>query len=314
MNRNFMDKTCFIISSIGKEVGEIRDIADEKFDLIFEPVLKQFNYKVTRADKIGNPGSISREIVSNVINSDLVIADVSDENPNVFYELAIRNAVKKPVIVFRAANQRMPFDIYDTRAITIDRTKPRVWENAKKILHQHIEESEKNPDFASASILTNFSFKLEDIGPGTKEDKLYLIIRDLQQQVRKLSIDSQNRNYISREERRHMAIQESMAELTTNNVSISLGSSVPGCEKTGDCFKPSTLQIKKGETVVWLNNDTAAHTVTSGDPSDSNSVGAIFDSGLFMSGNTFTYTFEEVGKVDYFCIVHPWMKGSIIIK
>ncbi len=309
-----MEKTCFIISSIGKDGGDIRDIADEKFDLIFEPVLKQFNYKVTRADKIGTPGSISREIVSNVINSDLVIADVSDENPNVFYELAIRNAVKKPVIVFRAANQRMPFDIYDTRAITIDRTKPRVWENSKKILHKHIEESEKNPDFASDSILTNFSFKLEDIGPETKEDRLYLIMRDLQQQVRKLSIDSQNRYYVTREERRHRAIQESIEKQVTNNVSISLGSSVPGCEETGDCFKPSILEIKKGETVVWSNNDTAAHTVTSGDPSDSNSVGTMFDSSLFMSGNTFSHTFEEVGTVDYFCIVHPWMKGSIIVK
>jgi len=127
-----MAKTCFIISTIGEEGSEERILADEKFELIFSPVLKKFEYKVTRADKIGTPGSISREIISNVINSDLVIVDVSDENPNVFYELDTRNAVKKPVIVFRKINQVMPFDIYDTRAIDIDRTQPRVWENAKK--------------------------------------------------------------------------------------------------------------------------------------------------------------------------------------
>ena len=100
-----MTKTCFIISSIGKEGSEIRAKADEKFDLIFEPVLNELGYGVTRADKIGSPGSISREIVENIISSDLVIADVSDENPNVFYELAIRNAVKKPVIVFKRSEE-----------------------------------------------------------------------------------------------------------------------------------------------------------------------------------------------------------------
>jgi len=144
-----MAKTCFIISSIGKEGSETRAVADEKFELIFEPALKEAGYKVTRADKVGTPGSISREIVSNVINSDLVIADVTDENPNVFYELAIRNAAKKPVIIFRGVNQPMPFDIYDKRAIDIDRIQPRIWENAKKALKTHIQEAEKKPELAS---------------------------------------------------------------------------------------------------------------------------------------------------------------------
>ena len=114
-----MTKTCFIISSIAKEGSPIRTSSDYKFDYIYSPILKELGYKITRSDKISSPGSISREIVQNLIDADLVIADISDENANVFYELAIRNAIKKPVIVFRKPEQVMPFDIYDKRAISI---------------------------------------------------------------------------------------------------------------------------------------------------------------------------------------------------
>ena len=115
-----LSKTCFIISTIGEEDSEPRKTADEKFDLVFEPILKELDYDVIRADKVGTPGSISYDIVERVITSDLVIADVSDLNPNVFYELAIRNAVKKPVIIIKEISQKMPFDIYDKRAISIN--------------------------------------------------------------------------------------------------------------------------------------------------------------------------------------------------
>lgn len=181
-----MVKTCFIISSIGEEGSQERILADEKFELVFSPILKKFEYKVTRADKIGTPGSISREIISNVINSDLVIADVSDGNPNVFYELATRNAVKKPVIVFRKINQTMPFDVYDTRAIDIDRSQPRIWDSAKINLELHIKESEKHPEKASESILSNFTFQINP----TKlsgSDETNFILKDLQQQLRGIS-------------------------------------------------------------------------------------------------------------------------------
>jgi len=95
-------------------------------------------------------------------------------------------------------------------------------------------------------------------------------------------------------------------------VIITAGSSVPGCEKTNDCFEPPIVEIKRGETVLWVNEDTAAHTVTSGTPSDGSD--GNFDSSLFMSGNTFSRTFDHPGEFPYFDMVHPWMSGTIIVK
>ena len=90
------------------------------------------------------------------------------------------------------------------------------------------------------------------------------------------------------------------------------GTSVAGCEETDTCFIPSMLEISVGDTVAWYNNDVAAHTVTSGSPS----VGptGVFDSSLVMAGTVFEHTFEEAGTYDYFCLVHPWMIGTVQVN
>ena len=95
-------------------------------------------------------------------------------------------------------------------------------------------------------------------------------------------------------------------------VSIPVGASSPGCETTHECFLPSSLEIISGDTVSWSNDDTAAHTVSSGDPTQG--LDGIFDSSLFMAGYTFEFTFDNAGTYPYFCMVHPWMTGEIIVN
>jgi plastocyanin len=95
----------------------------------------------------------------------------------------------------------------------------------------------------------------------------------------------------------------------TGTISIPSGSSTPGCDATNSCFSPSEVSVKVGDTVTWQNNDSAAHTVTSGTPSDGPD--GTFDSSLFMPGKTFSYTFDKAGEYNYFCMVHPWMTGKV---
>ncbi len=103
------------------------------------------------------------------------------------------------------------------------------------------------------------------------------------------------------------------AEMTAS-VSIPAGSGVPGCEETNECWMPAEVTVDVGGEVTWTVDDAAAHTVTSGTPSDADSVGAMFDSSLILQGTSFSWTFEEEGTVDYFCIVHPWMQGMVIVQ
>ncbi len=92
-------------------------------------------------------------------------------------------------------------------------------------------------------------------------------------------------------------------------VNIPTGSSAPGCEETMECFIPSLATVTVGGTVTWFNGDTAAHTVTSGTVTDGSD--GIFDSSLFLADASFSHTFKEEGVYDYFCIVHPWMTGTV---
>jgi plastocyanin len=95
-------------------------------------------------------------------------------------------------------------------------------------------------------------------------------------------------------------------------VSVAVGSAVPGCEETDECYIPYQLTIDSGSTVSWMNDDSAAHTVTSGTVNAG--LTGKFDSGIFMSGTSFEFMFDETGTFDYFCMVHPWMTGQIIVN
>lgn len=103
------------------------------------------------------------------------------------------------------------------------------------------------------------------------------------------------------------------ADHSTATVLNQEGSSVPGCEVTNDCFIPSTVTIDIGGEVVWKNVDNAAHTVTSGVLADGGPDG-IFDSGLFVPDAEFSHVFDTPGEYPYFCLVHPWMAGMVIVQ
>ena len=94
-------------------------------------------------------------------------------------------------------------------------------------------------------------------------------------------------------------------------VSIPAGVGAPGCEETNECYFPYSLEVSVGDTVIWNNDDIAAHTVTSGNFPEHN---GLFDSSVFLSGDTFEFTFSDAGTFDYYCFVHPWMAGIVNVS
>ncbi len=85
----------------------------------------------------------------------------------------------------------------------------------------------------------------------------------------------------------------------------------PGCEENDRCYIPSLIVIEKGKQVTWVNEDSAFHSITSGyygAPTD------LFDSGHLDPFEAYTLTFDETGTYDYFCTLHPWMKGQVIVE
>ncbi len=93
------------------------------------------------------------------------------------------------------------------------------------------------------------------------------------------------------------------------NVTISEGASKQANGQK--YFDPQEISVKVGTTVAWTNQDSVAHTVTSGDPNAGPT--NAFDSGLIKSGATFQHKFDSVGVNPYYCTVHPWMTGKVTV-
>ena len=92
------------------------------------------------------------------------------------------------------------------------------------------------------------------------------------------------------------------------------GSSVPGCEETEDgCYIPSTATVDVGGVVIFSNTDNGIHTYTSGSLSDDDA-GSEFDTGMLQQDQSFEFTPENVGEFPYFCMLHPWMQGTLIVQ
>jgi len=94
-------------------------------------------------------------------------------------------------------------------------------------------------------------------------------------------------------------------------IDIALGSSVPGCELTESCYLPYEEKLSVGELVLWNNIDSAAHTVSSGNPTEGKF--NHFDSGIIAPGDNFSQKFDSAGSYSYYCELHPWMIGLISV-
>lgn len=84
------------------------------------------------------------------------------------------------------------------------------------------------------------------------------------------------------------------------------------CGKAGDCYSPGIVKVRQNDTVVWTNYDTVFHTITSGNIL--NGPDYTFDSGLISPDSVFAHTFDEPGTHSYFCLVHPWRTGTVIVE
>lgn len=120
MAANQEKKICFVISPIGDDDSDTRKRSDQVLKHIITGAVEQLGYEVIRADKISEPGIITHQILQHIVDAPLVIADLTEHNPNVFYELALRHAIRKPLVQLIKKGEVIPFDVAATRIIQFD--------------------------------------------------------------------------------------------------------------------------------------------------------------------------------------------------
>lgn len=109
------EKTCFVLMPFAEEYREV-------YEQVYKPVCKAAGIRSWRMDEVAGPGSITRDIVEGIIDADIVIADLTSQNPNVFYELGIAHAVGSKTIMTCQRVEEVPFDIGNYRVILYDQT------------------------------------------------------------------------------------------------------------------------------------------------------------------------------------------------
>lgn len=144
-------KTCFVVSAIGEEKSDIREHSDSVLEYIIRPALSD-KYEVKRADELYHSDRIDDKIFDALSNSDLVIVDVTGNNPNVFLELGYRKALNLPTIFLRQkTDENIPFDIRTINIIYYDLKNPSgkaMLDSVKETINK-VKKTEKNIDFAN---------------------------------------------------------------------------------------------------------------------------------------------------------------------
>lgn len=113
-------KTCLVISPVGEEGSETRVKADDLLENVLRPAAEGRGYTVVRADQLPTPGQITPQLAKLLVEADLVLADLTEHNPNVLYELAVRHASAKPCVQLMGGDGELPFDVKDFRTIRLE--------------------------------------------------------------------------------------------------------------------------------------------------------------------------------------------------
>lgn len=151
------EKLCFVISPIGEPDSETRKRSDQVLRHVVRPAASSCGYRAVRADEIDKPGMITSQVIQHVVNDALVVADLTERNPNVFYELAIRHALRKPLVQIIRKGEAIPFDVAGTRTIYVDHKDLDSVESAKNEIIEQIKALEKD----SSDIETPISISLD---------------------------------------------------------------------------------------------------------------------------------------------------------
>lgn len=208
MDENIKDtrkKRCFVITPIGDEKSEIRRHIDGIIDEAIVPALGE-EYEVRVAHREFELGSINDRVIRNIYDSDLVIANLTQLNPNVMFEIGMRYSFGKPALVIAEEGTRLPFDVIDENTLFYINDPKGAAELRKKI-GQFVERIDYGREdygpivstLQKAAMLKNIENGIED--SETKElftavndrmDKIEKLVRQIQEPKNKYDYTSLN--------------------------------------------------------------------------------------------------------------------------
>ena len=163
--RGSVMKKCFVVSPIGDAGTDIRKNADQLYQHIIKPVCEKCGFAAQRVDEFNTSNSITQEILDALNDYDLVIADLTGHNPNVFFEIGYRTKSQKPIIHLKRKDETIPFDVSSIRTFEYDltdldmvtATKERLEQVIRNFKYDEYKESKRGNNFENNMIVASLN-------------------------------------------------------------------------------------------------------------------------------------------------------------
>ena len=127
------EKICFIVTAIGESGTPTRERADIVYRYLIAPVCEELGYKPIRVDHVNAVDNINATIINYLKTAPMVIADMTDHNPNAFYELGFRQALELPLVPIIKVGGNLPFDVMTTRTVFYDTDVAKIEESKENL-------------------------------------------------------------------------------------------------------------------------------------------------------------------------------------
>ena len=171
------EKICFIVTAIGESGTPTRERADNVYRYLIAPVCEELGYKPVRVDHVNAVDNINETVINYLKTAPMVIADMTEHNPNAFYELGFRQARELPLVPIIKVGERLPFDVITTRTVFYDTDVAKI-EDSKENLKSKILSFE---NFEMPESRAERSLTLDDLNDNLTE-KLNKILSLLEKQ------------------------------------------------------------------------------------------------------------------------------------
>lgn len=172
-----MSKTCFVVCPIGEENSSERKRSDTVLQYFIKPVCEQLDFDVIRVDELNTVDNIDSTVIQYLNEAELVIADMTDHNPNAFYEFGYRQALKLPLIPIIQEGEKIPFDVTTLRTIPyvtndiakVDKIKEKLSQTIQTFDFENLDKPEIQEANFDGAILLSIQDKLDEIINLTKQ-------------------------------------------------------------------------------------------------------------------------------------------------
>lgn len=136
--REFLD-SCFVMMPFGSWF-------DRYYAEIYAPAIRDAGFEPVRADELFSTGSVVEQIWEQIVKAKVLLADLTDKNANVFYELGLAHAAKKPVVFTARRVEDIPFDLRHLRVLIYETQEPDWSEKLKRSLTDFLKNAAKDPE------------------------------------------------------------------------------------------------------------------------------------------------------------------------